>query len=483
LSVFVSELRSNETANERELPVRIGKRAFEARIKGNLQIEFGDEKLTSYAGLELVRRFLKRLNFFAELRRSAEAAKVGGDVSFAKVVLIVIGMLLTGAKRLRHVEFLRDDPMFVRFAGLSLVPTDRSLSRALRRMSFRTWPELDRLSWLVARAALTDVDAKRWTIDLDGSVLTTGLQVERAERGFNPHHRKNPSYYPILATLAQTGHVIGHKNRRGNVHDSHGSAEFLRETVRTARRELDLRGVLELRTDSAFFQQDFLATCDRIGLEYAVKVPMWPWLNLRGIVKQKSERDWEWVDWKNNLQGVFAELAIPQWGRTERIAIYRKRINHQPAKGRQLELFNPDDGCWEYSVVATNKTLGLRALWHFQAGRGVQEKTLAELKSGYALSSIPTQTYSANTAWQKLNILAHNVITSFQIATTATEKPRTAKRTTLFLLRTIATLRFEWLNKAARLLRPRGVPTLRLVENEATRAVIRVVERALDDAA
>jgi len=51
------------------------------------------------------------------------------------------------------------------------------------------------------------------------------------------------------------------------------------------------------------------------------------------------------------------------------------------------------------------------------------------------------------------------------------------------LLRTIATLRFEWINKAARLLRPRGAPTLRLVENEATRALIRVVERALDHAA
>ena len=463
--------------------MRIGKRAFQARIKGNLQIEFGDEKLTSYAGLELVRRFFRRLNLFAELRRSAKTANVGGDFSFGKVVLTVLGMLLAGAKRLRHVEFLRDDPMFLRFAGLRQAPTDRSLGRALQRMSFRTWPELDRLSWVVARAALAGVDAKRWTIDLDGSVLTTGLQVERAERGFNPHHRKNPSYYPILATLAQTGHVIAHKNRRGNIHDSHGSAVILRETVRTARRELDLRGVLELRTDSAFFQRDFLASCDRTGVEYTVKVPMWPWLNLRGIVKQKSERDWEWVDRKRQLQGLFAWLHIPQWGRTERIAIYRKRVNHQPAKGRQLELFNPDDGYWEYSVVATNKTLGLRALWHFQAGRGAQEKTLAELKSGYAFASIPTQTYAANTAWQKLNILAHNLITSFQITTTATEKPRSLKRTTLFLLRSIATLRFEWLNKAARLLRPSGAPTLRLVENKATRAMIHAIEKKLDEAA
>ncbi len=463
--------------------MRIGKREFEARIKGNLQLEFGSEQLTSHAGLELVRRLLKGLGFFRELREAAARTGVGGDVSFGKVVLIVVGMLVVGAKRLRHLAYLRDDPVFLRFAGLSRAPTDRSLSRALQRMGFRTWPELDRLSTLVARAAIERVDAKRWTIDIDGSVLTTGLQVERAERGFNPHHRKNPSYYPILATLAQTGHVIGHRNRRGNVHDSHRSAEFLRETVHTARHELGLSGCIELRVDSAFFQRAFLAACDGTGVEYAVKVPMWPWLNLRGIVKRKKDRDWQWVDRRGGLQGLFAELPIPQWGRTERIAIYRKRIHHEPAKGRQLELFNPDDGYWEYSVVATNKTLGLRALWAFQAGRGVQEKTIGELKSGYAFASIPTRTYCSNTAWQKLNLLAHNLMTTFQLLTTATEKPRTGKRTGLFLLRSIATLRFEWLNRAARWLRPGGTPTLRLVDNGATRAVVESIERALDHAA
>jgi hypothetical protein len=463
--------------------VRIGKREFEARIKGDLQLEFGDEQLTTHAGLELVRRLLKRLGFFRELRGAIARTRIGGDLSFGKVILLVVGLLLAGGKRLRHLAYLRDDPVFLRFAGLSRAPTDRSLGRALRRMSFRTWPELDRLSALVARAALSQVDAKRWTIDIDGSVLSTGLTVERAKRGYNPHHRKNPSYYPILAMVAQTGHVIGHRNRRGDVHDSHRSGEFLRETLRTAQNELGLRGCFEVRVDGAFFKREFLAACDWTGVEYAVKVPMWPWLNLRGIVKRKRQRDWQWVDQRGGLQGLFAELPITQWGRTERIAIYRKRINHEPAKGRQLELFNPDDGYWEYSVVATNKTLGLRALWEFQAGRGVQEKTIGELKSGYAFASIPTRTYGANTAWQKLNILSHNLMTTFQLLTTATEKPRTAKRTGLYLLRSIATLRFEWLNRAARWIRPGGTPILRLVDNGATRAAVETIERALDRAA
>ena len=74
-------------------------------------------------------------------------------------------------------------------------------------------------------------------------------------------------------------------------------------------------------------------------------------------------------------------------------------------------------------------------------------------------------------------------MTTFQILTTATEKPRTGKRTGLFLLRSISTLRFEWLNRAARWLRPGGAPTLRLVDNDATRTTAESIEQVLEAAA
>lgn len=463
--------------------MRIGKRGFDARIKGNLKVEFGDEKLTSHAGLELVRRFLRGMGFLRSLRDAERTLRIGGDFSLRKLVLTLVAMLLTGAKRLEHLRFMSGDPLLLRFVGASRMPTARSLGRGLARMSWRTWPELDRLSTAMVRRATQRLNVRRWTIDIDGSVLTTGLKVERAERGYNPHHRKNPSYFPILATLAQTGHVVGHLNRRGNVHDSHRSAAFLRETVGKVRDELGARGIVETRTDSAFFSRDFLATCDRCRVEYAIKVPMWPWLNLRGIVKKKADSDWQWVDRKSSLQGLFAQLPIPQWRRTERIAIYRKRVGHEPAKGKQLELFNPDDGYWEYSVVATNKTLELLALWHFQNGRGVQEKTIGELKSGLAFATIPTLTYRANTAWQKINILTHNLVTTFQLQTNASHKPRSLKRTGLYLLRSIATLRFEWLNRAGRLVRPGGSPVLRLVDNIAVRSKVEAIAKALARAA
>ncbi len=457
--------------------MRIGKRGFQARVKGDLQIEYGDEQLTSYAGLELVRRFVRGLKLRERLRATEARLGVGGDLGVQSVVLLVLAMLLVGARRLSHLAFLGDDPLVLRFAGLSRAPTERSVSRALKRLTYRTWPELDGLNTHVVREGTRNLGLARWTVDMDGSVVTTGLAVERATRGFNPHHRKNPSYYPILATLAQTGHVIAHKNRTGAVHDSHGAKEFLRTTLKTVREEHEHVGIVELRTDSAFFQRQILEFCNRNHIEYAIKVPMWPWLNIRGAVSKTSQSDWEWVDRKLGVQGLFIELDIPAWDRTEHIAVYRKKVNHQPFKARQLELFNPDDGHWEYSMVATNKDLGLRALWHFQNGRSVQEKTIAELKSGFAFDCIPTNKYSANTAWQKLNILAHNIMVTMQLATGVETRPRTLRRTAHFVFRSIRTLRLQWLNKAARILRPGGRKVLRLSANQATRREV----AALDD--
>ncbi len=117
-------------------------------------------------------------------------------------------------------------------------------------------------------------------------------------------------------------------------------------------------------------------------------------------------------------------------------------VGHESPKNFQLDLFTTDDGHFEYSAVATNLPLDLPALYAFICGRGAQEKTIAELKGEFALDVIPTRHYGANSAWQQLSILAHNLIRSFQLDTLATPKPRSRKRTYTYLIRSMRTLRF-----------------------------------------
>ena len=156
--------------------------------------------------------------------------------------------------------------------------------------------------------------------------------------------------------------------------------------------------------------------------------------------------------------------------------IYRKRVRHRTAKNFQLDLFSPDDGYFEYSAVATNKSLTVQRLWYFAVGRGAQEKTFAELRSQFALDVVPTKSYAANSAWQQLNVLAHNLCRSFQLDTIAETKSISRKRTCTHLLHTI---RFRVINKAGRLVRLNGRNALRMATNSTTQTLFEKLELAL----
>jgi hypothetical protein len=129
-----------------------------------------------------------------------------------------------------------------------------------------------------------------------------------------------------------------------------------------------------------------------------------------------------------NVTGFFHDLDVPQWDLRLRVMIYPKHVAHESPKNFQLDVFTPDGGHFEYAAVATTLALDLPALYAFICGRGAQEKTIAELKSEFALDVVATRHYGANSAWQQLSVLAHNLIRSFQLDTLAVPKPRSRKR-------------------------------------------------------
>ena len=87
---------------------------------------------------------------------------------------------------------------------------------------------------------------------------------------------------------------------------------------------------------------------------------------------------------------------------------------------------------------------------------GSTGKTLAELKDGFAFDTVPTNHYSANSAWQQLSVFAMNLLRRLQIETMAPARPRTRKTTFLYVLESIKTARFTWLNVAGRSSLPMG---------------------------
>jgi len=250
---------------------------------------------------------------------------------------------------------------------------------------------------------------------------------------------------------------------------------FLRELIGEIRERFGRRLTLEFRMDAAFFQRNILRRLERENCEYAIKVGFWQWLGLKSLVANR--RRWARVD--EQVSCFETRLDVTPWEMNLRVVIYRKRIWHKSPKNFQLDLFCPDDGYYEYSAIATNKSITPQTLWHFAAGRGAQERTLAELRGELALDVVPTHHYGANSAWQQLNVLTHNLLKGFQLDTLAKQKPRTRKRTYSYLLRNIRTLRFLVFTRAGRIVRSANGRVLRLGDNPDAKQIYQNLAQAL----
>ncbi len=231
--------------------------------------------------------------------------------------------------------------------------------------------------------------------------------------------------------------------------------------------------------DGAFFREDVLTWLGARRAGFAVKVPFYHWLDLQQYIRRQKS----WTHVARDVSGFVVPAVDTPWGCTLWVAIYRRKVAHQTAKNFQLDLFDPDDGHYEYSAITSNLDYTLANLWYFMAGRGNHEKTIAQLKSGLAFHTVPTMAYAANSAWQQLVALTHNLLTNFQIETGVERRRRSRKHTALPVLQTIQTLRFTLFQRAAALVRPGGKSLLRFANNAATQRLCTRIEGALACAA
>ena len=455
----------------------MSRRSIRSRVKDQ-RITFGRDQISSHGGLEILRLYLKAIEFGTRVRDAVRGLAVDRDYGALRFVLCVMGLLLVGGRRLSHLENLRDDALFRRFAGVRRVPSSRTVVRWMKSSSAELIHRVSRLLRELVYDAIAQCEFSRLTVDVDGTVLRTGVRVAGTARGFNPHHPKDKSYYPLTAMLAQTGQLLRVQNRAGNVHDSNGALAFLQELVGDLRTRFGQR-ILEVRLDGAFCQAEILRFLHEARIEFAVRLPLWQWL---GIREQIAERK-RWTRVRDGIYGFSTVLPIAQWQMRHRVVVYRKHVHHRTRKNFQMDLFSPDDGHYEYSAVITNRNTSVAALWYFMAGRGGHEKMLAELKQELAFDAIPTNQEHANHLWLQLCALSHNLVRLFQIDMGCPTRVNGWKRTCRFVFQSLHTLRFELIHQPVRLLRPGGRAEIRFavsppVRRRIERCQLRIAELA-----
>ena len=453
------------------------------RINGNLQIEFTDQKLTSFSGLELFNRYFRAIDLRGQIKKAFRRLEIGGDYKAPELILSFVSLWLAGGSRLRHVRYLANDWLIKRVTGVKRLANERTLSRWLKRFTPGALAAVLSLNEAMVLGALKSLELRRITLDFDGTVLSTGNEVQNAARGYNPHKRYAKSYYPFLCHVAQTGHFLKVKNRRGNHHDSKGGAlSMIADCIRAVTENLGKGTVIEVRLDSAFFSEKILRFLLKLKIPFALKMPLWKWTGVKDLINER--RRWNRIS--DDLYYFETTLKLPKWNLEVPAIVFRKQLtkgNEKP-KRFQLDLFDPGDGIYEYQAIVTNQELSAKNVMDFYNGRCGMEKEIAELKTEYGFASIPTNHFLANSTYQALALLTHTLVKNFQLATEqAPSKKRSSSRTTSYRFESLKSLRFKLIARAGRIVNIAGKSVLKLSSEAKVEADYRKIEQNLEQLA
>lgn len=429
--------------------------------------------MTTYSGLALIEHVLQLYRLQVRLKETFKHYRFSGDYHIGDVLFTLVVMFLLGAERLQHIDYLRSDPLFCRVVRLTRIPHRTKISTALKQFSSDSLKALIELNAELVIEKLQSLGLLELTIDLDGTVVSTKGHPTWALKGYNPIKKGAPSYFPLTAHVAETGHFLTLWNRPGNVHDSHRALEMIKGIQKR------LPGFsIRFRADSAFCVPKVLDYLLEWKIPFAIKAPFWKLLALKTAAQQR--KIWYTVD--KTWSYFWIKSPIGSLEKEHYVFIFRKKVREVP-KNFQLNLFSPNDGLYEYSAVVTeSKQWDAKELLLFVSGRSGQENSLSELKDDFAFGSVPTNTYQANSAYMQVSQMAYNLSLSLQHEMGLVKKHSTNPKNTRFYQGwKWKTFRFLVLNRAGRIGWEQGSKVLYLTFNNATKQLYDRITNALNN--
>ena len=427
-------------------------------------IRFEDQQLTSFSGLLIFQQLFKRINLKQRLKQCFAHLKISPIFGRHLVVMLLIVHLLLGFRRLREVDYYRDDPIVLRLMGLRKLPDVATISRALSQMESDGVGNVRQLLRSIVIEGLQREQLPRLTMDFDGSVQSTNGHAEGTAVGYNKNKKGARSYYPLFCTVAQTGQFFDIYHRPGNVHDSNGAAQFMLECFTDAKEALK-NTIFESRIDSAFFNQDIFSNFDQNHVKFTASVPFERFLQLKDMIEQRKR--WHRID----KQWCYfeTEWKPKSWDSAFRFIFTRKKTKKQHKGPMQLHLFEPRDFNYDYKVIVTNKSESAKTIVSFHNGRGSQEAIFGDAKNDAALDAIPTRRLAGNQIYTLCAMMAHNLSRELQMLAAPSASRALPKRPAAWTFEKLDTLRHRIIQRAGRFTRPQGELTLTMSANHAVR--------------
>ena len=163
--------------------------------------------------------------------------------------------------------------------------------------------------------------------------------------------------------------------------------------------------------------------------------------------------------------------------RVQLIAV-RRRQGKQRKGPLQLDLFEPMDFEYQYTVIATNKTARAAHVIAFHHGRGSQEGVIGELKSAMQFDYIPCRKRLANETYMLAAVFAHNLLRRLQMQQGPVRSNRGWKRPACWVFEKAHSVQLCILHRAGKLTTPGNQLTLTISgDGETEKSFTKLLEQ------
>lgn len=460
-----NEFANNKITEFRRPPqVKSSKAQIYTKFHKIPEISFEQRQLTSFAGILIFQLLFKRLHLKSKLKKCFSHLKLSPIFGHHIIVLLLIVHLILGFRRLREVDYYREDPMVLRLMGLKKLPDVSTISRSLSQLDDKSVLNIRRLSRSFVINGLQREQFPRLTMDFDGSVLSTKGHAQGSAIGFNKTKKGARSYYPLFCTIAQTGQFFDMHHRPGNVNDSNGAAQFMTTCFQKMRSQLP-GCILEARMDGAFFNQDIISLMAEKKIKFTASVPFARFTELKKLIEECHS----WTQIYKQWSFFETKWKPKSWNKEFRFVFTRKKHKKAFKGALQLDLFEPLDHEYQYKMFVTNKTESAKAVVLFHNGRGSQEAIFGNAKNSTALGNIPCKRLAANQVFTLSSMMAHNFSQEMQMIAHPAAGRAKPKRPSAWKFQKLDTIRHRIIQRAGRFTRSGGKLTLTMNSNQAVR--------------
>jgi len=306
---------------------------------------------------------------------------------------------LTGVHRLAHLEWLRGDPVLLKYLRLPRWPVRKVFSNALASVSDRGIRLLTQLICDVGLAPLVGRDSA--VVDIDSSAIVTyGLQ-QGARFGYSGKGRNRRRHHPLVASVAETRTVVHADYRDGSGIAASEAIAFADRAIAAVRNVLATGARVVLRADSGFWSNAMGGHLLEAAVPFIFAMPLRPALKLMLQVTR-----WRGLDGDPDIQVTTLGGQRLSLDPRLRIVAIRRRVHDEkaPPQGKRIA------GCtrWRYQALITNMDGVAEDLWRFYNGRSDCERVFKVARGALGMGRLVGQKLRANETAFLLRMLAFN---------------------------------------------------------------------------